>query len=65
MNKRVEGTFDRLDVWTRLELAIYVASHDGKNWPGETDHSAEALGDDQKLVNDAKPPMGPIFRQLP
>jgi len=44
MNKRVEGTFDRFGVRTRLELAIYVASHDGKNWPGETDHSAEALG---------------------
>jgi len=64
MNKRVEGTFDRFGVRTRLELAIYVASHDGKNWPGETNHSAEALGR-PKLVNEAKPPMGPIFRRLP
>lgn len=26
-------TFDKLGVWSRLELAMYVASHGGKNWP--------------------------------
>ena len=25
-------TFDKLGVWTRLELALYVASHGGTNW---------------------------------
>ncbi len=33
-------TFDRLGVWTRLELALYVASHGGATWPmqlGRTD----------------------------
>jgi DNA-binding NarL/FixJ family response regulator len=25
-------TFDKLGVWSRLELALYVASHDGANW---------------------------------
>jgi len=25
-------TFDKLGVWTRLELALYVASHGGVNW---------------------------------
>lgn len=25
-------TFDKLGVWTRLELALYVASHGGSNW---------------------------------
>jgi len=25
-------TFDKLGVWTRLELALYVASHGGLNW---------------------------------
>jgi DNA-binding CsgD family transcriptional regulator len=25
-------TFDKLGVWTRLELALYVASHGGANW---------------------------------
>jgi DNA-binding CsgD family transcriptional regulator len=24
--------FDKLGVWTRLELALYVASHSGANW---------------------------------
>ena len=24
--------FDRLGVWSRLELALYVASHGGDNW---------------------------------
>jgi DNA-binding NarL/FixJ family response regulator len=25
-------TFDKLGVWSRLELALYVAGHDGANW---------------------------------
>ena len=25
-------TFDKLGVWTRLELALYVAGHGGSNW---------------------------------
>jgi DNA-binding CsgD family transcriptional regulator len=25
-------TFDKLGVWTRLELALYVASHGGATW---------------------------------
>ncbi len=27
--------FDKLGVWTRLELALYVASHGGANWRGQ------------------------------
>lgn len=27
-------TFDKLGVWTRLELALYVASHGGSEWSG-------------------------------
>jgi DNA-binding NarL/FixJ family response regulator len=45
--------FDKLGVWTRLELALYVASHGGSNWyqqigleplpvPGEWPLSEEA-----------------------
>jgi len=29
----LRSTFDKLGVWSRLELAMYVASHGGKNWP--------------------------------
>ena len=25
--------FDKLGVWTRLELALYIVSHGGSNWP--------------------------------
>jgi len=25
-------TFDKLSLWTRLELALYVAGHGGANW---------------------------------
>jgi hypothetical protein len=28
-------TFDKLGVWSRLELALYVASHGGVNWVTE------------------------------
>ncbi|MGA2002893.1 MAG: helix-turn-helix transcriptional regulator [Terriglobales bacterium] len=28
-------TFDKLGVWTRLELALYVASHGGANWAAQ------------------------------
>ena len=35
----LRNTFDKLGVWSRLELAMYVASHGGKNWP-----DSEGLG---------------------
>ena len=25
--------FDKLGVWSRLELAVYVVQHGGRNWP--------------------------------
>jgi DNA-binding CsgD family transcriptional regulator len=34
-------TFDKLGVWTRLELALYVASHGGANWQTQTRTLAE------------------------
>ncbi len=33
IKNHLRGTFDKLGVWSRLELAMYVASHGGKNWP--------------------------------
>ncbi|MGA9529823.1 MAG: LuxR C-terminal-related transcriptional regulator [Terriglobales bacterium] len=35
-------TFDKLGVWTRLELALYVASHGGANWHAHIRVGAEA-----------------------
>jgi hypothetical protein len=28
----LRNTFDKLGVWSRLELALYVASHGGADW---------------------------------
>ena len=28
----LRGTFDKLGVWSRLELALYVANHGGASW---------------------------------
>ena len=33
IKNQLRTTFDKLGVWSRLELAMYVASHGGKNWP--------------------------------
>ncbi|MGA9355423.1 MAG: helix-turn-helix transcriptional regulator [Terriglobales bacterium] len=35
-------TFDKLGVWTRLELALYVASHGGASWRLELGRGAGA-----------------------
>ena len=31
----LRATFDKLGVWSRLELALYVASHGGAGWVEE------------------------------
>jgi DNA-binding NarL/FixJ family response regulator len=33
IKNHLRSTFDKLGVWSRLELAMYVASHGGKKWP--------------------------------
>jgi two-component system nitrate/nitrite response regulator NarL len=32
VKNHLRNTFDKLGVWSRLELAMYVASHGGKTW---------------------------------
>jgi len=32
IKNHLRTTFDKLGVWSRLELAMYVASHGGKKW---------------------------------
>lgn len=34
IKNHLRSTFDKVGVWSRLELAMYVASHGGRNWPG-------------------------------
>ena len=31
----LRNTFDKLGMWSRLELALYVASHGGTSWAEE------------------------------
>ncbi len=32
IKNHLRSIFDKLGVWSRLELAMYVAAHGGKNW---------------------------------
>ncbi len=38
IKNHLRSTFDKLGVWSRLELAMYVASHGGKSWPPPVEH---------------------------
>ena len=49
IKNHLRSTFDKLGVWSRLELAMYVASHGGKSWPESDDIPAgfaQAVGAD-------------------
>ena len=37
IKNHLRSTFDKLGVWSRLELAMYVACHGGKNWLEDSD----------------------------
>ncbi len=49
IKNHLRSAFDKLGVWSRLELAMYVASHGGKDWP-DSDHVSatytQAIGAD-------------------
>ena len=32
IKNQLRAVFDKLGVWSRLELALYIASHGGANW---------------------------------
>jgi DNA-binding CsgD family transcriptional regulator len=49
IKNHLRSTFDKLGVWSRLELAMYVASHGGKNWP--TGSSADEIAHDAVREN--------------
>jgi DNA-binding NarL/FixJ family response regulator len=42
VKNHLRNTFDKLGVWSRLELAMYVASHGGKNWLEQSEPSLPA-----------------------
>ena len=43
IKNHLRSTFDKLGVWSRLELAMYVASHGGKNWLDEPERPVFTL----------------------
>jgi DNA-binding NarL/FixJ family response regulator len=43
IKNHLRSTFDKLGVWSRLELAMYVASHGGKSWAPRSGLSAPGL----------------------
>ncbi len=47
IKNHLRSIFDKVGVWSRLELAMYVASHGGKTWPeGECAPLEQAVGAD-------------------
>ena len=40
IKNQLRGVFDKLGVWSRLELALYVASHGGAAWTDNGEPSA-------------------------
>jgi DNA-binding NarL/FixJ family response regulator len=47
IKNHLRSIFDKLGVWSRLELAMYVAGHGGKNWAtAENALLPEAVGAD-------------------
>jgi DNA-binding NarL/FixJ family response regulator len=45
IKNQLRGVFDKLGVWSRLELALYVASHGGAAWAD----CSETSGADTKV----------------
>jgi hypothetical protein len=43
IKNHLRGPFDKLGVWSRLELAMYVASHGGKGWLEDLDRPGSSL----------------------
>jgi DNA-binding NarL/FixJ family response regulator len=43
IKNHLRSTFDKLGVWSRLELAMYVASHGGRNWLEDSQQPVPAL----------------------
>jgi DNA-binding NarL/FixJ family response regulator len=44
IKNHLRSIFDKLGVWSRLELAMYVASHGGKSWQEDADRPDVAVG---------------------
>jgi DNA-binding NarL/FixJ family response regulator len=45
VKNHLRSTFDKLGVWSRLELAMYVASHGGNQWAEESERPLTLASD--------------------
>jgi DNA-binding NarL/FixJ family response regulator len=50
VKNQLRGIFDKLGVWSRLELALYVASHGGRSWATTEVPAARAQAATQSLA---------------
>jgi DNA-binding NarL/FixJ family response regulator len=50
IKNHLRSTFDKLGVWSRLELAMYVASHGGKSWPAQAERRGAEFVVENKAV---------------
>jgi DNA-binding NarL/FixJ family response regulator len=44
IKNHLRSTFDKLGVWSRLELAMYVAGHGGKVWREDSNRPSFVIG---------------------
>ncbi len=44
IKNHLRSTFDKLGVWSRLELAMYIASHGGKSWQEPSEGAVFPMG---------------------
>jgi DNA-binding NarL/FixJ family response regulator len=42
IKNQLRAVFDKLGVWSRLELALYIASHGGAKWAGQVSGACDA-----------------------
>ncbi len=50
VKNQLRGIFDKLGVWSRLELALYVASHGGARWAADLGPTAKEIASAATLV---------------
>lgn len=46
----LRSTFDKIGVWSRLELALYVAAHGGERWVQELGLEVETPGQEERAT---------------
>jgi DNA-binding NarL/FixJ family response regulator len=44
IKNHLRSAFDKIGVWSRLELAMYVANHGGRGWAEEFERSGYGVG---------------------